>query len=91
VVRVSAGGTPGYLRAGVSDRGPGIPADKRPLLFGKFQQLDSSDSRKKGGTGLGLAICKAIAEQHGGSIGVESEPGVGSTFWFELPCGEGGS
>jgi PAS domain S-box-containing protein len=91
VVRVSAGATPGHLRAGVTDSGPGISADKRPLLFGKFQQLDSSDSRKKGGTGLGLAICKAIAEQHGGSIGVETAPGVGSTFWFELPCGEGGS
>jgi PAS domain S-box-containing protein len=82
---------PGRLRAEVSDQGPGIPEDKLGLLFGRFQQIDSSASRKKGGTGLGLAICKAIAEQHGGAIGVASHAGEGSTFWFELPCGDGGA
>ena len=73
------------VRFSVTDKGSGIRADQMHRLFGKFQQLDSSDTRAKGGTGLGLAICKAILEQHGGSIGVESEPGHGSSFWFELP------
>lgn len=75
-------------RFSVSDKGSGIRSDQMHRLFGKFQQLDSSDTRAKGGTGLGLAICKAILEQHGGSIGVDSEPGKGSTFWFELPMSE---
>lgn len=78
------------LRISVKDDGPGIPEDQRHKLFGKFQQLDQSDSRPKGGTGLGLAICKAIISQHHGSINVASEPGLGSTFWFELPVGESG-
>jgi CheY-like chemotaxis protein len=68
----------------VRDHGPGIPASQRHKLFGKFQQLDGSDTRKKGGSGLGLAISKAIIEQHDGAIGVESEPGKGCTFWFDL-------
>jgi PAS domain S-box-containing protein len=69
----------------VRDQGPGIPHALQGRLFGKFQQLDASDGRLKGGTGLGLAISKSIVERHGGSIGVESLPGVGSTFWFDLP------
>ncbi|MDR3616103.1 MAG: ATP-binding protein [Candidatus Obscuribacterales bacterium] len=73
------------LRFSVVDQGIGIPSHQLPKLFGRFQQLDSSDTRPKGGTGLGLAITKALAEQHGGRIGVESEIGKGSTFWFELP------
>jgi signal transduction histidine kinase len=73
------------LRFSVVDEGPGIPHDKKHKLFGKFQQLDSSDSRRHGGTGLGLSISKAIIEQHGGDIGVETEPGKGSIFWFDLP------
>ncbi len=69
----------------VADRGPGIAASEVPRLFAMFRQLDGSDRRQKGGTGLGLAICKAIVEQHGGRIGVDSTPGQGSTFWCELP------
>ncbi len=75
---------PGVYRFSVIDRGPGIGMAEQGKLFGLFQQLDASDSRKKGGTGLGLAISKAIVEMHGGTIGVESREGDGATFWFEL-------
>ncbi|WPB74525.1 response regulator [Archangium violaceum] len=74
----------GQVRFSVVDQGPGIPLDQRARLFGKFQQLDSSDTRTKGGTGLGLAISQAIIEQHGGRIEVHSEPGHGATFTFSL-------
>ncbi len=70
----------------VSDRGRGIPAALREAIFERFRQVETSDPRQKRGSGLGLAICKAIVEQHGGSIGVESEEGRGSVFWFRLPA-----
>lgn len=73
------------VRFTVQNPGPGIAAHDRARLFTRFQQLDASDGRSRGGTGLGLAICKAIVEEHGGCIGVESKPGAGATFWFELP------
>ncbi|HIK44321.1 MAG TPA: PAS domain-containing protein [Leptolyngbyaceae cyanobacterium M65_K2018_010] len=69
----------------VTDEGRGIPADRLAAIFERFQQVDGSDSRQKGGTGLGLAICKNIVEQHGGTIGVKSVVGRGSTFYFTLP------
>ncbi len=69
----------------VIDHGRGIPEKYKGLLFQRFQQVETSDSRKRGGTGLGLAICRGIIEAHGGTIGVESEEGKGSTFWFKLP------
>jgi two-component system, OmpR family, sensor histidine kinase VicK len=69
----------------VRDEGQGIPDNKLETIFERFQQVDSSDSRKKGGTGLGLTICRKIIEQHGGKIWVDSTPGVGSTFSFTLP------
>lgn len=69
----------------VKDQGRGIPVDKLETIFGRFQQVDASDSRQKGGTGLGLAICRSIVQQHGGRIWVESELGKGSTFYFTLP------
>lgn len=69
----------------VHDQGQGIPLDKLERIFERFQQVDSSDSRKKGGTGLGLTICRKIIEQHGGSIWAESQLGQGSTFSFTLP------
>ncbi len=78
----------GNVRFEISDEGPGIAEHDKLRLFNRFQQLDGSDRRSKGGTGLGLAISKAIVEQHGGTIGVQSEVGRGSTFWFELPMTE---
>jgi PAS domain S-box-containing protein len=68
----------------VIDHGRGVPAADRRAIFERFRQVDPSDAREKGGAGLGLAICKSIVEQHGGSIGVESEEGAGSAFWFRL-------
>jgi PAS domain S-box-containing protein len=69
----------------VADQGPGIPSDKLESIFGRFQQVDASDSRRRGGTGLGLSICRSIVRRHGGRIWVESELGRGSTFVFTLP------
>jgi PAS domain S-box-containing protein len=74
----------GRVRFSVVDQGPGIPPEQRGRLFGRFQQLDGSDTRSKGGTGLGLAISQGIVDQHGGRIDVESEEGRGSTFTFTL-------
>lgn len=74
-----------HVRFKVQDQGRGIPPDKLELIFGRFQQVDASDSRKKGGTGLGLAICQSIVQQHNGHIWVESCPGEGSSFYFTLP------
>jgi len=78
------------IRVAVRDHGDGIAAKDLPRLFRKFQQIDSGATRKAGGTGLGLVISKGIVEQHGGQIGVESEPGRGSTFWFTLPAASAG-
>jgi PAS domain S-box-containing protein len=69
----------------VSDQGRGIPASYKERIFERFEQVKVTDSTQKGGTGLGLAICKAIVDAHGGTIGVESEEGKGTTIWFRIP------
>ncbi|NJM09169.1 response regulator, partial [Candidatus Gracilibacteria bacterium] len=73
------------VRFVVRDWGRGIDLDDQPRLFQKFQQLDNPATREVSGSGLGLAICKAIVEEHGGTIGLHSLPGNGSSFYFTLP------
>lgn len=77
-----------FCQIEVQDQGRGIPTDKLQTIFERFQQVDASDSRKKGGTGLGLTICRHIIEHHGGKIWVESNFGQGSTFYLTLPLSE---
>lgn len=79
--------TPGehQVRVTVADHGPGIADDFRDKIFQKFCQADSSDGRQKGGSGLGLNISRALVEKMGGRIGFDTELGVGTRFYFELP------
>jgi len=86
-VTVSAESADGMIRVRVRDRGPGIPTAHLARVFERFYRVDTGRSREEGGTGLGLAIVKHLVRAHGGEIGVESEVGRGSIFWFTLPAG----
>jgi signal transduction histidine kinase len=80
-VRVHVGDAGDRLRVSVEDTGPGIPSDKKGILFEPYVRADSNQP----GIGLGLATVKRLVEAHGGRVGFESPPGSGCTFWFELP------
>jgi two-component system OmpR family sensor kinase/two-component system sensor histidine kinase BaeS len=77
------------VRISVTDSGCGIAADDLPHVFERFWRAERSRSRRHGGAGLGLAIAKQLVEAQGGTIGVASEVGQGSTFWFSLPVADG--
>ena len=82
-IAVAAVAEENRIRVTVTDDGTGIPPDKHRLVFEKFGQVTEGGHR--GGSGLGLTFCKMAVEAHGGTIGLESAPGRGSTFWFTLP------
>ncbi len=82
-IQVTAAADREFVEVHVVDEGPGIPAEDQQTIFQRFKQSESG--RERGGSGLGLANCKAIVEAHGGTIGVTSELGKGSDFWFRLP------
>ena len=80
----------GQVRISVADTGEGIPPDKLPDIWERYYKVDKEHKRAQVGTGLGLSIVKNVLELHGGAYGVESTPGQGSTFWFQLPLARPG-
>jgi two-component system phosphate regulon sensor histidine kinase PhoR len=84
-VRLQGEDTGTEIAVRVRDQGVGIAAEHLPRLFERFYRVDKSRSRDAGGSGLGLAIVKHIVQAHGGSVGVESQPGAGSIFFISLP------
>jgi two-component system, OmpR family, phosphate regulon sensor histidine kinase PhoR len=85
-VRLHGEGHGGALvQVSVQDDGPGIPKEAQARVFERFYRVDRARSRETGGTGLGLAIVKHIVQAHGGTVGVKSQPGLGTTSFFTLP------
>jgi signal transduction histidine kinase len=84
-VAVAPSPTPGRVRLSVRDEGPGIAAADHGKLFQRFFRAPGA-AKRTNGLGLGLYICRAIAEAHGGAVGVASAPGAGATFWIDLPA-----
>ena len=84
-VLVSTAVSEGAVRVEVSDRGIGIPPSEQSSVFEKFYRGSLREAQATAGTGLGLYICRELVQRMGGTIGVRSEPGAGSTFFFELP------
>lgn len=78
-----------WMRFEVRDTGPGVPRDRQAAIFERFTQADSSTTREHGGTGLGLTISRALVELMGGSLQMQSEVGIGTKFFFEVPMGRG--
>ena len=85
VVRAAVGAEHTRVRFAVTDTGPGLGPEQQQRLFKPFSQVQDAATRRSGGSGLGLGICKHLVEMIGGSIGVTSEAGKGSTFWFDIP------
>ena len=84
-VSVEAAVRDGFVHVEVADAGDGIAVQDQGKLFQRFKQLDMSRTRPHGGLGMGLFLCRRLIEAHGGRIGIRSQPGAGSTFWFTLP------
>ena len=84
-VELSATAADGRFRITVSDTGPGIASEDQARIFEEFQQVDNSNTRRKGGSGLGLAISRRIVTMHGGTLSVVSAAGLGATFHMDIP------
>lgn len=87
VIEVIAESADGLTTVRIHDNGVGIPPQFHKVIFEKFGRVEAEANKQRHSTGLGLALCRLAVEAHGGRIGVESQPGSGSTFWFTLPCG----
>jgi two-component system sensor histidine kinase BaeS len=88
-ITIQVGVNGDFVRVAVKDTGPGIASEHLPFLYERFYRADPSRSRSTGGAGLGLAIVKQLVQAQGGQVGVESNPGKGSIFYFEFPSARG--